>query len=132
MLDPSPPRADRPYLKAASTRLDEPGVFGRLILWIKLSSGRIPGFRFVHDHPIAGYTVDFYCPDVKLAIDVEPDESSRRVTDEKRVAMLEAHGVMLVTFAEKEVREYIDDVLEHIEILATAFDRIHRSNGDRS
>lgn len=128
MFDPTPTRIDRPYLKTLSTRLDEPGVFGKLVLWIKLSSGRIPGFQFVHDHPIAGYTVDFYCPDVRLAIDVEPEEVSPRSTDEKRSAMLEARGIMLVTFSENEVKEYIDDVIEHIEILATAFARINRNS----
>jgi very-short-patch-repair endonuclease len=108
-------------------RLDEPGMLGRVTLWIKLSCGRVPGFSFTHDHKVAGHTIDFFCPEVGLGIDVLP--SSRRASnkvDDTRLSLLEAHGVTLLTFTEDEVQRHTEDVLEHIRILAAAFKRIPR------
>lgn len=116
---------DRGYLSDLAKNIDEPGVLAKLILWIKLSSGRVPGFRFVCDHSIAGYVVDFYCPAIKLGIDVVVDGTENtRITDETRRSALEAHGVMLLNFTDVEINDYTDDVLEHIQILSTAFSRI--------
>ena len=116
---------DRYYLSNLAKRLDEPGVFGRMVLWIKLSSGRIAGFTFVHNHPVAGYNLDFYCPEIKLGIDVEVSHgASSKTVDETRLNVLESHGVMALTFTDEEIIQYTDDVVEHIRILATAFGRI--------
>ena len=116
---------DRGYLSELAKTIDEPGVFGKLILWIKLSSGRIPGFKFIHDHSIAGYTIDFYCPSIKLGIDVGiAGKEGSRITDTTRTSALEAHGIMLLNFTDEEINLYTEDVVEHIRILATAFGRI--------
>ncbi len=116
---------DRSYLSDLTQRLDEPGVCGRLVLWIKLSSGRIPGFKFVHNHPVAGYRLDFYCPEIKLGIDVEvSNETNSKTVDETRLKVLESHGVIALTFTDEEIIHHTDDVVEHIRILATAFGRI--------
>ena len=119
---------NRGYLKGLARNIDEPGTLGKLILWIKLTSGRVPGFRFVHDHAVAGYIIDFYCPSIKLGIDVTVAGEDRTSTvDETRRSALEAHGVMLLRFTDVEIRDYTDDVLEHIQILATAFGRMPKT-----
>ena len=119
---------NRGYLSDLARNIDEPGVLAKLILWIKLSSGRVPGFRFVYDHSVAGYVVDFYCPAIKLGIDVAVDGAENtRITDETRRSVLEAHGIMLLNFTDVEINDYTDDVLEHIQILSTAFGRMSRT-----
>ena len=119
---------NRGYLKGLARNIDEPGTLGKLILWIKLTSGQVPGFRFVHDHAVAGYIIDFYCPSIKLGIDVTVAvEDGTSTVDETRRLALEAHGVMLLKFTDVEIRDYTDDVLEHIQILATAFGRMPKT-----
>ncbi len=119
---------DRGYLNDLARNIDEPGVLAKLILWIKLSSGRVPGFGFVHDHSIAGYVIDFYCPSIKLGIDVVVDgDENSKITDETRRSSLEVHGIMLLNFTDVEISDYTDDVLEHIQILSTAFGRMSRT-----
>jgi very-short-patch-repair endonuclease len=118
----------RDYLRELTERIDEPGVIGRLVLWIKFSSGRMPEFDFVHDHSLAGYVIDFYCPSIKLGIDVVPSsERPLKSTDATRRSVLEAHGVVLLSFTEEEITEYTEDVLEHIQILVMAFGRMSQT-----
>ena len=120
--------AGRGYLIDLAKNVDEPGVLAKLILWIKLSSGRVPGLRFVHDHSVAGYAIDFYCPSIKLGIDVVVDgEENTKITDETRRSVLEAHGIMLLNFTDMEISDYTNDVLEHIQILSTAFGGMSRT-----
>jgi very-short-patch-repair endonuclease len=119
---------DRTYLTRLARDLEEPGTLGKLILWIKLKCGRVPGFTFVHDFAVGGHSVDFYCPDVKLGIDVVASDQDERLVDgTERRSALEAHGIVMLTFTEAEIRQHIDDVLEHIQILVTAFDRMTRA-----
>lgn len=116
------------YLSNLAKNINDPGVLAKLILWIKLSSGQVPGFRFVHDYSIAGYVIDFYCPSIKLGIDVVGSGKKEvATTAEARRIALEAHSIMLLNFTDVEISEYTEDVLEHIQILATAFDRMSKT-----
>ena len=114
---------DRKYLGELAKQIDEPGTFGKLVLWIKLRSGRIPGFSFVNDYRVAGHTLDFYCPAIKLGIDVVVAGGESKSNDTKR-KILESRGVISLRFTDEEILEHTDEVLEHIRILATAFIRI--------
>ena len=85
MSAPVPAQSDRRYLATLSRNLEQPGTLGRLILWIKLRCGRVPGFSFVHSHAVAGYSIDFFCAQINLGIDVVPSEAlESRVDDETR------------------------------------------------
>ena len=40
-------------------------------LWRILKAGRFAGFKFRRQHPIDGYSVDFYCPLARLSIELD-------------------------------------------------------------
>jgi very-short-patch-repair endonuclease len=40
-------------------------------LWRRLKSKQIEGLKFRKQHPIGPYILDFYCPEVKLCIEVD-------------------------------------------------------------
>ena len=40
-------------------------------LWLWLHARRFEGFRFRRQHAFAGYILDFYCPELRLAIEVD-------------------------------------------------------------
>ena len=122
-------RSNDDYFAKLSDRIEEPGALARLTLWIKLQCGAIPGFRFEPEVEVRGYQIDFYCRRVKLGIEVVADSPEQRNAKEKsraeaRRSALEAQGIILLSFSGHEVAEYTEDVLEHIRILASAFDRI--------
>lgn len=40
-------------------------------LWEILRSKQLEGYKFRRQHPMKGYILDFYCPELKLAIEVD-------------------------------------------------------------
>jgi very-short-patch-repair endonuclease len=44
-----------------------------IILWSRLKQGQVLGYKFRRQFGIAGFVVDFYCPKLRLAIEVDGD-----------------------------------------------------------
>ncbi len=42
-----------------------------VLLWLQLKSRKMLGQRFLRQYGIDAYVVDFYCPKLKLAIEVD-------------------------------------------------------------
>ena len=44
-----------------------------VILWSKLKSKGLDGYKFRRQYSVGKFVIDFYCPRVKLAIEVDGD-----------------------------------------------------------
>jgi len=40
-------------------------------LWRALRAGHLAGFKFRRQHPLGGYTLDFYCPLARLSVELD-------------------------------------------------------------
>jgi very-short-patch-repair endonuclease len=40
-------------------------------LWVRLRRRQLGGFRFRRQHPIGPYILDFYCPEARLAVEID-------------------------------------------------------------
>jgi very-short-patch-repair endonuclease len=68
-------------------------------LWEELRGRRFRGFKFRRQHPIGCFVVDFYCPEMKLIVEVDGgihDSLSQRVADEEREEWLSILGLRIV------------------------------------
>ena len=77
-----------------------------IILWKKLKTKKLNGYKFRRQHSFGRYVVDFYCPKVKLAIEVDGDyHKSRNMKeyDPKRQNFIESFGVKFLRFSNEEV-----------------------------
>src|SRR5881394_1532599 len=80
------------------------------ILWRRLSGRQLCGLRFRRQYGVGPYIIDFYCPEVKLAIEIDGhshtfEERWRADTDRQRA--IEAHGVKVVRFSNAQILEDI-------------------------
>ena len=87
------------------------------ILWSRLKGGQVHGASFRRQHAAGPYVLDFYCPALKLAIELDggqhgATEQARR--DEKRDAWFAAHGVATVRFWNFEVTQHLGDTMDTI------------------
>ena len=88
-------------------------------LWEALRGRRCHGYRFLRQHPIGQYIVDFYCPELHLAVEVdgiheEPDQWTR---DAQREAALSESGIVIVRLTNKDVfDEEIPDLYRRLLI----------------
>ena len=82
-------------------------------LWTALRR-RFLGVRFRRQHPIGPYILDFYCPEQRLAVEVDGlihDADGQIAHDERRTAWLTRQGVRVIRCTNLEVRDALDSVL---------------------
>jgi very-short-patch-repair endonuclease len=90
---------------------------GEKLLWGRLRASRLNGLKFRRQCGIGIYIVDFYCPELKLAIEIDGDVHGyevRRIQDEDREKSLQKLGIKVLRFTNGEVIESINGVLEQI------------------
>ncbi len=88
-----------------------------LKFWNAVRAHRLMGIGFRRQMPIAGYIVDFACPERKLIIEVDGashsfDQNIGR--DAARDEKLASLGWPVVRFTNDEVYRHIDDVCMHL------------------
>jgi very-short-patch-repair endonuclease len=100
------------------------------ILWKNLQRSQVEGMKFRRQHSIGSYVVDFYCPEGRLAIEVDGEghfNSIKAEYDARRAGYLNKLNVQVLRFENKTVFENIQGVLETIR--RTLADR--RKPGDK-
>ena len=87
------------------------------ILWQQLRNRRFDDLRILRQFSIGYYILDFYCPALRLAIEVDGRWHGRPEVveyDNRRTRWLEREGVVVIRFWNEEVIERCDDVLAGI------------------
>jgi very-short-patch-repair endonuclease len=90
-------------------------------LWSKLKGGRLDGLNFRRQHPAGAYVLDFYCPQLRLSIELDGGQhgdSTHKIRDEKRSTWLRGCGVTELRFWNNEVTQNLPGVLEAIQSAA--------------
>lgn len=82
-------------------------------LWYYLRK-RFLDLKFRRQFGIGPYIVDFYCPAIRLAIEVDGDshfdpDAHRR--DERRDSFIKAQGIRMIRIKNTDVRDSIDGVV---------------------
>jgi very-short-patch-repair endonuclease len=90
-------------------------------LWRKLRGGQLDGLSFRRQHCAGPYIIDFYCPQLRLAIELDGGQHSegpQRARDRRRTIWLQERGVTELRFWNNDVTENLYGVLEHIKSAA--------------
>ncbi len=85
-------------------------------LWKHLKKNQL-GRKFRRQHSVGEYILDFYCPEEKLAVELDgrdhfTDNGFER--DEARTKYLNSLNIKVLRFENKEVFEQLDGVLAEI------------------
>ena len=84
-------------------------------LWYHLRNRRFGGHKFVRQHPVGPYIVDFACREADLIIELDGGQHSlRTVSDARRTEILKSHGYRVRRFWNADVLNNIDGVLQII------------------
>jgi very-short-patch-repair endonuclease len=90
------------------------------LLWQQLRQ-RPHGLKFRRQHPFGPFIVDFYCPRVKLVVEVDGDGhemGSRPARDDKRERWLEEQGLRVLRFNAADVMTDVGSALTAILVAA--------------
>jgi very-short-patch-repair endonuclease len=87
-------------------------------LWCYLRRRSVCGMKFRRQFSIDSYIVDFYCPEIRLAIEVDGDThltKDEMVYDKERQNEIEKLGIEFLRFVNGEIYNDIDSVMERIK-----------------
>jgi very-short-patch-repair endonuclease len=100
---------------ARRLRRDETDVERQL--WHRLRNGQICDARFRRQHPAGRYILDFYCPALALAVELDGGQHAQTGTrDRQRDEWLRQRGVTILRFWNSDVVENLNGVLEFIAV----------------
>ena len=80
-------------------------------LWSHLRASQFGGIKFIRQHPIGDFVVDFACRSARLAIELDGGQHSDCATDETRTRVIEAHGYRVIRFWNNDVLQNTHGVL---------------------
>ena len=86
------------------------------ILWEHIRNRKL-GFKFRRQYSVGGYVLDFYCPEVKLVIELDGLQHSSKdnlLYDKERTDFLEIFGCTILRFKNEEINENLEGILSTI------------------
>ncbi|MEW5966285.1 MAG: aminotransferase class III-fold pyridoxal phosphate-dependent enzyme [Pseudomonadota bacterium] len=95
------------------------------VLWYLLRDRRLAGYKFRRQHPMPPYTLDFYCHEASLAIELDGGQHAESVRDARRDAWLAQQGLRVVRFWNNQVLQETEAVLSAIWAALPAGERPH-------
>ena len=86
-------------------------------LWKALKAAQINGLKFRRQHGIGPYVMDFYCPSIKLCIELDGEVHNMHgayLHDSERTRFLNENGVTVMRFENEIVFKNINAIIESI------------------
>ncbi|WP_162056207.1 endonuclease domain-containing protein [Pontibacter pamirensis] len=109
-----PYRAD---LKLKARELRNNSTLSEVLLWQEIKDKKLLGYQFHRQVPMLDYIVDFYCHELRLAIEVDGDSHDHKISyDIMRQKELEAYDVRFLRFDDIDVKKKIMYVLTEITL----------------
>lgn len=91
-------------------------TFAETLLWAELRGRRMAGLRFRRQHPVLGYVVDFYCHELRLAVEVDGDAHlGREECDAMRTHVLREQNIEVLRLRNELVIQNLPEALRMIE-----------------
>ena len=107
-----------PYLKTFRKDLRNNLTPAEAKLWTMLKGKQMEGRKFRRQHSVANYILDFYCPEERIAIELDGQghfEATQAEYDSERDLFLESFGIKVLRFENKWVWDNLDGLLDEVK-----------------
>ncbi len=104
-------------MKPRRQQLRNAATLAEKVLWRRLRKRQL-GIRFIRQYSVEGYVIDFFSPEVRLAIEIDggyhlsPDQ---QIYDKSRSRYLKAADITEVRFTNDIILYNINDVIDRIK-----------------
>ena len=122
-----------PQLKQRRRELRRNQTDAEKVFWSQVRNRQFNGMRFFRQYSLGPYILDFYCPTVKLAVELDRgqhNQSKNREYDTFRSEYLKAHGIEVIRFWDNEVLLDIQGVLNKLFLKVTPLSSPLRLRGE--
>ena len=98
-------------LKQFARKLRNNSTRSEILLWKRIRKKAL-GVQFHRQVPIGGFIVDFYCHELKLAIEIDGSSHDDQLhKDQYRQHKLEKYGIKFLRFPDQTVKRSISNVV---------------------
>ena len=87
------------------------------ILWRKIRGSQLLNLKFRRQYGVGPFVVDFYCPKLRLVIEVDGDshyKDGAAEYDGRRQKYIKRHNIHFLRFTNNDIYNNLDGVLETI------------------
>ena len=86
------------------------------LIWDQLRNRKFHNLKFRRQFSVASYVLDFYCSEIKLAIEIDGKIHDKNIKyDQLRQSQIEGLGIKFLRFSSDLVESQLDSVLKTIE-----------------
>jgi very-short-patch-repair endonuclease len=113
MINPKKTKKQRQYLRNNMTKWE-------VRFWNDLKGKKMFGFKVRRQYGIENYVIDFYCPRLQLAIEIDGDVhyfNEKAEKDKKKDESLEAAGIKVIRIDNLDFEEDYESVILYLEDL---------------
>ncbi len=104
-----------PKLTTFARQLRKNMTHAERVFWARVRGRRLQGLYFRRQSVVGGYIVDFYCSELRLAIELDgPIHDQRRAHDRQRDRTMQWLGVRVARVTNEEVFSNLDALLERL------------------
>jgi len=104
-----------PRLKQIARKLRKDMTLSEILLWQHIKGKQLLGYDFHRQKPINEYVVDFYCPRLKLILEIDGDShEGKEEADKIRQEKLESLSLTVMRFWDWDVKSNVDGIVEHL------------------
>jgi very-short-patch-repair endonuclease len=104
-----------PRLKQIARKLRNDMTLSEILLWQRIKGKQLLGYDFHRQKPINEYVVDFYCPRLKLVLEIDGDShEGKEEADKMRQEKLESLGLTVMRFWDWDVKGNADGIVDHL------------------
>jgi very-short-patch-repair endonuclease len=106
-----------PGLKNRRRELRRTQTDAEKVFWSKVRGKQLFGLKFFRQYSFGPYILDFYCPAIKLAIELDGgqhNEAKGMKSDAERYAYLYGQKIEVLQFWDRDVLKRIESVLEAV------------------
>ncbi len=89
-----------------------------VLLWRHLSRKQMLGYKFRRQHGVDQFVIDFYCPKLRLAVEIDgPSHAEQEAVeyDKMRQSYIEGLGIRFLRFQNDEIYGDLEGVLQTID-----------------
>ena len=98
-------------LKTRARELRNKSTLSEVLLWRQIRAKKL-GYNFYRQKPLGNYIVDFYCPALKLVVEIDgSSHNEKQEYDRFRDEFLRTTGLQTIHFLDGDIKDNLDGVI---------------------
>ena len=92
------------------------GTPAEAFLWTRLKGRQVEGLQFRRQFSVENYILDFYCPELRLAIELDGEIHNQQIEYDRArtLELMEKHGIKVLRYENRLVFEHLGSILSDI------------------